>query len=366
MLTCFPPTWRSIANLAVLYALLLLASPLQAATDCPGEHCIRVRPQDEVLLVSSRSIGCSTDETTLADGLKAERFQHVADPAGETAGQGTRRAWQSIDWREVTSTADLNIPTIIFAHGNRIAAHEVRNRGLYIYKRLMACAGDDRPVRFIIWSWDSAQINGQLRDYQVKAARTRPVAYQLAWLINQMPAEQPIGIYGYSYGARVASGTAHLLGGGSLSGLSLKCEGNSLPKRPMRHVWIAAALESDWLGPGRYHGRAMEQIDRLLLTTNRRDPAMRFFPMLGKQVDDRGLGYEGPTCATREAARKIRLIDMTKAVGRSHNLCEYAEVRSMMRKAYGYLSFADSQPTDAQPTVEFASKTAAAKPTVAR
>ena len=49
--------------------------------------------------------------------------------------------------------------------------------------------------------------------------------------------------------------------------------------RPVRAALVAAAVDANWLRPGGYHGRALEQVDQLLLVNNQLDPAMRFYHM---------------------------------------------------------------------------------------
>ena len=172
----------------------------------------------------------------------------------------------------------------------------------------------------MIWSWPSCQIRGQLRDYQVKAARTKQVGWQLAGAIDQLPAETPLAVIGYSYGARVASGALHLLAGGRLGSLEL-AERAHPHRPPVRAAFVAAALDADWLRPGSYHGRALEQVDELLLVNNHLDPAMRFYH-LAMDSGARPLGYGGPR-GLGHFANRVRSVDVTGAVGRHHAIEEY-------------------------------------------
>ena len=76
-----------------------------------------------------------------------------------------------------------------------------------------------RRIRFVIFSWPSSKVSGGLlNDVRVKAARTGPAGCQLAWLIDQMPAETPLSLVGFSFGARIITGGLHVLAGGSLGG----------------------------------------------------------------------------------------------------------------------------------------------------
>ncbi|MEN1681719.1 MAG: hypothetical protein AAGJ46_19220 [Planctomycetota bacterium] len=330
-----------MAALAVCVALA--AAPL-VASPCPGEHCIDVRPQDEVLLVSVRGLGCSTDTEAFAAGLRCER--HVqAMPRGQR--------WHGISLDEFLASFTPDRSTIVFAHGNRIEENEVRSRSLYVYSRLVACRGDDRPLRYVIFSWPSDEIDGVLRDVRVKAARTRPAGLQLAWIVDQIHRpDVPLGLIGYSFGTRVQSGAAHLLAGGSLSGLRLNATG---PAPPMRAVWIAPAFAADWLGPGRYHGLAMNPVETLLVGINRRDPAMRYFAWVDRKQHPQAMGLAGPTYLARETARRVKLFNATSQVGRSHDMCKYMAINGLMSNAWRRLTFADSPPHVVTPMPPMAS-----------
>ena len=270
--------------------------------------------ENQILLISTRQIGTRCDTSLMADGLHCEELVHDRNGGGQ---------WRSIPWAEVAAEPTEAPTTIIYVHGNRIATGEDKSHGMDMYRSLIACKHRDAPIRFIIWSWPSAQIPGVIKDYQVKAARTRPVAWQLAWAIDQMPAETPLALVGYSYGARVVTGALHLLAGGDLSGLAL-IERRFSSRPPIRAALLAAAVDASWVSPGGYHGRALEQVDQLLLINNHRDPAMRFYHLAfhGRM---RPLGFEGPQglSGTPKFAGRIHSVDVTGAVGRSHALSDY-------------------------------------------
>ena len=111
------------------------------------------------------------------------------------------------------------MPTVIFVHGNQITPCDAKCEGLAVYRRLMRHGSDAPPIRFVIFSWPSAKVSGGLlNDVRVKAMRTGPAGCQLAWLIDQMPAETPLSLVGFSFGARIITGGLHVLAGGSLGG----------------------------------------------------------------------------------------------------------------------------------------------------
>lgn len=323
--------------IAALLILLLVNTPVFAGRACPGEGCVYVRPVDQIYVVNTRPVGCSTNLDRLAAGVRVKQYAAF----GAENVKRTHRRWQDASLEELTAAVDPTTPTILYAHGNRVENYEVLQRGLWVYDQLMRCRQDDRPVQFIIFSWNSSEIKGMLNDVREKAVRTRPVGKQMAWLIDQLPSDAPLGLLGYSFGARVMSGATHLLAGGSLSGLTYECQ--TAQPRQMNAVFMAAALNADWLGPGHYHGCALQTIDRLLVSTNRLDPAMRFYGFISRKKHLKSLGLTGPTCLSHEYASRTRLYNVTPAVGNSHSMCRYMVCRPMMANVWRYLTFADAE-----------------------
>lgn len=324
-----PRTRATRRALVAWFTVVLSSSVCAAANRCPDEGCVQVRPQDRVILISSRPVGCATDPSHLETGLYAEQYV-------DTNGDGLRE-WTAMPWRSLIETTNPTQPMIAYTHGNRVAWSETRRRGMYVYKRLLRCATDERPVQYLIFAWNSSELDRPLRDYRVKAARTAPVGKQLAYVLGALPEGVRLGAMGYSYGARVTSGALEELGSGRV--------GSSL--RSVRAFYIAAALDAHWLARGRRHGNAMDLTEQLLLTTNGQDPAMKFYHLLYRNYDPQALGGVGPTCLDRERRSRVRCVRVERYVGRSHDLCDYVRVPGLMSKAYRLLSYQDQPDYDA-------------------
>lgn len=266
---------------------------------------------DQIFLVSTRGLGVRCDAAAMASGLRCEQLLVDAD--------GQRR-WEKLTWTDLLANFRQPLPTVIYVHGNRVESTADKAHGLSFYRALAQHKRAGAPLRYIIWSWPASQIRGQVKDYEVKAARTRPVGWQLAWAIDQLPPDAPLALAGYSYGARVVTGALHVLGGGSLDGLAL-AQPVHPQRRPIRVGLIAAAVDASWLRPGGYHGRATSQMESLLLVNNQLDPAMRFYPISPVGRHATALGYSGVSLPS--LAGRVRSFDMTAAVGRHHALSEY-------------------------------------------
>lgn len=317
-----------LTNLLLAASLLALAGGAHAA-DC-------VRPGDRIVLVSTRPVGCTTDAERLAEGVfAAERIEG---------------RWVTTGLDEAFGSLDPTQPIVFYVHGNQIEADDARRRGRHVYQRLVRCA-DGRPVQFVVFSWCSGKVPGLVKDYRVKAARTRPVAWQLAWVLDHLPAGARVGLLGYSYGARVSSGTAHLLAGGSLSGLAYPgCSACGVSN--VRAVFLAGAYDACWNATRSYHGRALDRIETLLVTLNPADPAMKYFRFVSKQSNPTALGAVGPRGLNAEQASRVRLMPVANSVGKSHDLYDYLAAPGLMSSAWRRLTFADGEAaTPQQPTL---------------
>ena len=303
---------------------------------------------DEILLISTRAVGTSCDGQRMSDNLKCHRFE---------ISENGRPIWKPTDWRDALQS-NSPVRTVVYVHGNRIEPGEDRLRGMMIYRSLTVHGKPKQPIRYIIWSWPATTIPGFIKDMKVKAARTCPAGWQLAWFLDQLPTETPVSLVGYSYGARVASGALHVLGGGKLGGKRLT-ERLHPGRPPIRVAMIAAAFDADWILPGKYHGRAVSQMEELVLVTNHRDPAMRLFHFSVDRGRIHALGKEGVPRpqALDKAARRIRPLDMTHEVGRSHLLVDYLAIGGKMGVIWRRL-IPEGEPTneaDEASLAEFAS-----------
>lgn len=311
-----------------LRALALAWVATVATADC-------IRPGDRVFLVSTRPVGCSTSPERLAEGVyAAERVDC---------------RWNEVPFESAMASLDPNRPIVFYVHGNQITSSAARQRGLDVYNRLVRCAEDERSIQFVIFSWCSDKVPGILRDYREKAARTRPVGYQLAWVMDHLPHGSHVGLIGYSYGARVSSGAAHLLGGGSLGGLAYNADCTQCRVKSIHAVFMAAAYDACWNSPRGYHGMTLNRIDTLLSTTNPRDPAMKYFKWVPIDTDPPALGATGPKGLTREQASRVRLMPVADSVGRSHDLYDYLAAPGLMRAAWRRVAFVDA-PIESAPT----------------
>lgn len=319
-----------------LYVAAWMLTITLAARPAVANSIGQLEPPDDIWMISSRT---ATHASLLSDGAADDELHYWRD-AGEAG-------WVAASRAEFLATGDVTRPTIFYVHGNRMSARDALPRGLKVFQRLFG--GVDRhPVRFVIWSWPSAQIKGPVKDLRVKAHRSEVHAYHLARLVDQMNRDLPVGFVGYSYGARLISAAMHLLGGGEVVGRRLALRTDH-EHRHMRAVFVAAAFDNDWLLPGHNHGNALTQLDRVLVVVNHQDPALRLYPLLKRGETPDALGFSGLP-HNRHAGYiygQVDQLNVTHSVGKAHALKEYIRAPKLVGTIGPFVTFVDAQPRHA-------------------
>jgi hypothetical protein len=239
---------------------------------------------------------------------------------------GENQQWDAAEIAALTGSGEKNTPTLFLLHGNRVTNDEAVEFAWPIYRWLYTQAGK-QSFRVVIWSWPSARTHKRNRpDVQTKADYCDSQSYYLADCLRNMKSPAPISLIGFSFGARIITGGLHLLGGGTLSGQHLSesspvlSEKNKKSEQSIRAVLVAAALDCFALAPGQSNANAPTQVEEMLVTRNGCDRALRFYSRLYGRGGPEALGYFGPCCGNAE---KIRLLDVTCAVGKTHEWENY-------------------------------------------
>ena len=221
------------------------------------------------------------------------RWSAISNPQLDIERYEESGNWQQSSLKDFLATDDPAFPTDFYIHGNAMPAGDAFANGTTVYRQLTAGAASDHHVRFVIWSWPT----GMPRHHKIEAIREHSYrsdtdAWYLGWFAGQINPRVPLGLAGYSFGARVATGAIHLLGGGDLCGMHLPAE-EVKDKRIVRDVLIAAAEDCNWLSPGAANSMALGTIDKMLMLNDTCDEALRFYPHLNRCSRCDALGYVG-------------------------------------------------------------------------
>ena len=193
--------------------------------------------------------------------------------------------------------------------------------------------GSCRRVRLVIWSWPSDYLPaGVKKDAEVKFRRTNVEPFYIGQVLDRIRPDVPVVLMGYSFGARISTGTLHLLGGGPINGQMLPVRITTTQPPPRRAVLLAAAVGRDALAPGHLHSEALSQVDRMVIMINPGDRVLKFFPVLDDDGED-ALGLSGPAglaCASPELRSRVVLFNVKPYVQKHHLSLEYLKSPEIM------------------------------------
>ena len=317
-------------TLTICWALTLLASTAWACDACSQPSCtscVKVRPGDTIWLLNTRNVYCDCDGNCSLDKLKVHRNVKCD-------------TWRTSDLAGFLAEDDPSVNTVIWIHGNRVDSWTARNRGLAMYSSLTKQATDERPIRYVIWSWPSTQVRGLLNDVMSKAYRSDFEGQALAEVLAQINPETPVGLMGFSFGARIVTGAMHISAGGRLGRYQL-AKRSAEPRKPYHAVLLAGALHDYWLQPNSYHGLAVSQTSHMLLLNNSCDWVLSRYHWIDRCSRPCALGSWGVASLHQlgDQKEKIKQHDVSYLIGSEHHGPSYIYSPKAMRMARQALIF---------------------------
>ncbi|WP_345318828.1 hypothetical protein [Novipirellula rosea] len=231
------------------------------------------------------------------------------------------------------------VPLCIYVHENRVSAEEAWGRAKTIFCQLQqASQPQNDRFRLVVVSWPSDRIGVRPRpDAQIKAQRSEMHGYYLAWLLDQIDPSVPVSLFGTSYGPRMITAALHLRAGGTIAGHQLASTSYSA-RSAVRVALFASALDCDWLLPNHHHGRAMTQVERMLIAYNPSDSVLHWYPRLNGRGGPAALGYVGVSPSRLGVdGYKVQLMNVSRSVGKTHSWQAYEGNPAMMSRVAPYL-----------------------------
>jgi hypothetical protein len=272
--------------------------------------------------------------------LVSTRFASSCDPSeAETAKLkfwrcDADRRWRASRLGEMLQADEAPANTLVYIPENRVGRDESFRRAWHIFASVSRAVPPDQRVRLIVISWPSDRIGRRQRpDAQIKAQRSEVHAFYLAWLLDKMNPDAPVGLFGHSYGPRMITAALHYLGGGSIDGVRLAKRAHA-SRRPVRAALLAAAIDAHGLSRHAEYGKALSQVEHMLIVVTGCDTALRWYPWLWGRGGPQALGYFGLSCDECLGADRAKIVvhDATADVGRSHSWTDYEGSPTMMTR----------------------------------
>ena len=176
----------------------------------------------------------------------------------------------------------------------------------------------------------------------MKARRSDTQSFYLASWLERLPKDTPVGLIGYSFGARVVGGALHLAEGGALLGRTSEGTLADEDRRPFRVMLVAGALDCEWLLPESRNGLAGRAVERMFITRNCCDPVLRLYPRMRRCDSSSALGFAGPASPgrLRQSGLDFEVVPVECQVGRDHGWHTYLR-SSAVRSRLAWYAFLD-------------------------
>jgi hypothetical protein len=293
---------------------------LSVAISIPAACETLPRPQDQNWLVSSRSSGC--------------------DPAQMQFWQLCKGRWVLSSREAFLAMEAAAATTSVYVHGHDVNIDRATREGWQLYAGLVRQNPQGPSLCYVIYTWPADMVYLlPIKDARLKATRTDPAGYQLAWLLNQLEPHKQVCLLGHSFGARIVCSTLHLLGGGQIQQFCLA----ATQPHAWRAVLISPALDNDWLLPGRPYGCALAQVECMLILFNPQGRILRHYPGLQRgRHGPEALGHTGLAGANQLGPdlAKIKQVNAHSYVGPYHAATRYIGSENIVALMRPYALFA--------------------------
>ncbi len=244
-------------------------------------------------------------------------------------------------------------PLVIFLHGNRYDAWSAKQQGLRLARRCKSFTPNSANAQLMVYSWPSQQNGCLLKDGRNKYHRCFTEGHYLAWLLGQIDPERPVIFIGYSFGALITLEALEDLVAAEKKGRPI----SPWQYRPgdTRLIFVAPAVRCDAFAPCGKYRETLACVDRVSLTINSRDDALRFFHLLDTRTKVDALGYKGMPRRWMPSEIIYSAVDARRIIGREHGFPLYLRSNTLMhqicRDAYGGLESSTLQPALEHQTV---------------
>ena len=195
--------------------------------------------------------------------------------------------YEPSDFAAFLSSGRSDAVTVIVIHGNLADQRTALEQGTAVCQRLELIQrqrGIATPFRLIIWKWPSEKtFKGVRPDSQFKASLADANGTRLAALLSRLPAESPVAMIGFSFGARTAGSALELLAGGTVQGTALPSEQLAASaSHRYRLLLLASAANYGDFGVGGKYALGTRLLSNLWEVYNPTDKALKFYPLLYK------------------------------------------------------------------------------------
>ena len=237
--------------------------------------------------------------------------------------------WLPSDAETFFDTQQAEIPLIVFAPGYTSTTLQTTQVGLGLVRNF----DPNKPCRIVFWDWYSERGPGNLRcDVRNKLSIINNTADYLALLLQKVKPQSKVALFGFSFGSRIVCEAAE----------SLRKSGQRPEGLRLNLVLSGAATDQLWFAKGQQHGKTPEITEKILVTYNPKDWALRFYPLMyGLHHKAKALGRTGLPVRQIDPAYRDRFenVDVSRSIGDEHQTLYHVQTPAFRSRINGYFFF---------------------------
>ena len=178
-----------------------------------------------------------------------------------------KNRWIASDAETFFATQQPEIPLIVFAPGYTATSSQTTQVGLSIMQNF----DPDKSCRVVLWAWYSDRGVGNIRrDVRNKLPIVYNTGVYLALFLQNLNPQSKACLFGFSFGSRIVCHAAETLR-----------HNDRRPEGLRLHLVLSgAATDQRWFAQGQRHSRIPEIVEKILVTYNSDDWALRFYPLM--------------------------------------------------------------------------------------
>lgn len=237
--------------------------------------------------------------------------------------------WVASDAETFFATQQPEIPLIVFAPGFTSTTPQTTQVGLGLVRNF----DPEKPCRVVFWDWYSDRGSGTIRrDVRSKLPIADRTGDYLALFLQKMPPQSKVCLFGFSLGGRIVCQAVE-----TLRRSEQRPEGLRL-----NLVLSAAATDQHWLARGQRHSRIPEIVEKILITYNPDDWALKFYPLMHTHRDRApALGYKGLPLQNIPTAHRAQFenINVQRFIGKEHQTLHHVRTPVFRSRIGTYFFF---------------------------
>ena len=216
--------------------------------------------------------------------------------------------WKVSDAETFFRTQQPEIPLIVFSPGYTSTTPQTTKVGHGVVRNF----DPSKACRVVFWDWFSDKgTDGIRRDVRSKLPIVQNTSNYLAQFVQTLKPESKVCLFGFSFGGRIVCHAVETLS-----------KNGRLPEGlRLRLVLSAPAADQHWFSRGQRCSRVPEIAEKILVTYNPDDWALRFYPLMYNHRDKAlALGYRGlPMLNIAPQFRaKFENISVSRYIGTEH------------------------------------------------